>query len=70
MLASAISTGVINKVVGAVNAHGNAIGIEVSKGMTFIGMTWAADILILLSSFVYVFEFVKGRREQASYMGE
>lgn len=70
MLASAISTGVINKVVSAVNAHGNEVGIFAYKGMTFVGMTWAADILILLASFVYVFEFIKGRREQTSYMGE
>lgn len=70
MLASAISTGVISKVVSAVNAHGNDIGIYAYKGTTFIGMTWAADILILLASFVYVFEFIKGRREQTSYMGE
>ncbi len=70
MLASAISTGVINKVVSVVNSHGNDIGIHAYKGTTFIGMTWAADILILLTSGVYVFEFIKGRREQASYLGE
>ena len=67
MIASAISTAVIDQVVDSVNTYGNSIGIAASKGMTFIGMTWAADLLILLTSFAWVFEFIKGRREMMAY---
>lgn len=61
LIASAISTGIINKVVSIVNTHGNDIGIFAYKGSHFIAMTWAADILVLLAGGVWVWEFIKGR---------
>ncbi|CAF9929599.1 MAG: hypothetical protein HETSPECPRED_007412 [Heterodermia speciosa] len=65
MLASAISTGVIVKVTDVVNKHGNDIGLAAYQGKTFLGMTWAATILALLTSFVWFAEIIIGRRRQA-----
>ena len=62
MIASAIATAIINQVVDAINNYGSDAGISATKGMTFISMTWAADILVLLNGFVWAFEFIKGRR--------
>ena len=70
MIASAVATGIINKVCKVVNEHGNDIGVEASKGTTFIGMTWAATVLVILAGVVWVVEFIKGRRERVSYMIE
>lgn len=63
MLASAISTGVIVKVTNVVNKHGNSIGLAAYRGKTFLGMTWAATILALLTSFVWFAEIIIGRRK-------
>ena len=60
----------INKVVNVVNEHGNDIGVVAYKGNTFIGMTWAATVLIVLAGGAWVFEFIKGRKEQISYVME
>ena len=70
MIASAIATGIINKVVGTINAHGNGIGVAAYKGRSFMAMTWSATILLLLSGFAWVFEFIRGRRERVSYVIE
>jgi hypothetical protein len=70
MVASATATGIINKIVEIVNAHGTAIGLSATKGTTFIGMTWSADLLMLLVSFVWLFFFFKGRKEEMSYIPE
>ena len=67
MIASVISTAVINQVVDSVNTYGNDVGVAAYKGTTFIGMTWAADILLLLTGFAWIFEFLKGRREMMVY---
>ncbi len=66
MIASAISTAIINNVVGTFNKHGNDIGIYAYKGMTFIGMTWAATILIILSAFAWIFESLLRKRRAAA----
>ena len=65
MLASAISTGVIVKVTNLVNKHGSDIGLAAERGKTFIGMTWAATLLVLLASFMWFVEILVGRRKQA-----
>ena len=65
MLASSISTGVIVKVTNVVNEHGHDIGLAAYRGKTFLGMTWAATILALLTSFVWFAEIIVGRRQQA-----
>lgn len=70
LIASSISTGVINKICDAVNKHGNDIGIEAYKGKTFIGMTWAATLLVVLAGGIWVVEFIKGRKERVSYVIE
>ncbi len=67
MIASAIATAIINQVVDAANAYGKDVGIVAYKGTTFIGMTWAATVLVLLSGFVWVYEFIRGRRERFDY---
>lgn len=61
-IASAISTAVIVKAVDAVNKHGADIGIAAYKGSKFLGMTWAATALMLLASFVWIVEFLRGHR--------
>ncbi|KAL2040420.1 hypothetical protein N7G274_006863 [Stereocaulon virgatum] len=70
MVASATATGIINRIVEIVNAHGTDIGLSATKGTTFIGMTWSADLLMLLVSFVWLFFFFKGRKEEMSYVPE
>ena len=70
MIASAIATAIVNQVVDAANTYGNDLGIEAYKGTTFIGMTWAATILVLLSGFAWVWEFIRGRREKFDYVIE
>ena len=68
MIASAISTAVINQIVDAVNTYGEDIGVVATKGTTFIGMTWSATLLVLLAGVAWVLEFIRGRREMASYV--
>ena len=70
MVASATATGIINKVVENVNAHGTTIGLSATKGTTFLGMTWSADLLMLFVGFVWLFYFIKGRKEEMSYIPE
>lgn len=70
MIASATATGIINKVCHAINEHGNAIGVQAYRGTTFIGMTWAATILVVVAGFYWVAEFIKGRKDRTSYMIE
>lgn len=64
MIASAISTAIINKVVDAINHHGNGIGVSATKGTTFIGMTWAATLLVLFSGVYWAIELIRGLREE------
>ncbi|KAF6240948.1 hypothetical protein HO173_000741 [Letharia columbiana] len=66
LLASSIANIVINKVVSAINEHGNDIGVYAYKGGTFIGMTWAATLLVLVTSFMWSYEFIQQRRGAAS----
>ncbi|CAF9931631.1 hypothetical protein IMSHALPRED_008670 [Imshaugia aleurites] len=62
LLASSIATILIGKVVKAINEHGNDIGVYAYKGETFIGMTWAATLLVLVTGFMYSYEFLRERR--------
>ena len=70
MVASATATGIINKVVQIVNSNGNNIGISATKGMKFMGMTWASDILMLLTGFVWLFQFFQSRKQAMTFMPE
>ena len=65
MLASAISTGVIVKITDLVNKHGSVIGVVAERGNTFIGMTWAATLLVLCASGIWFVEIIIGRRRGA-----
>lgn len=67
MLASAISTGVIIKITDLVNKHGSAIGVAAERGNAFIGMTWAATLLVLCVSGFWFVEIIIGRRREAVY---
>ncbi|KAL9106387.1 MAG: hypothetical protein Q9227_008588 [Pyrenula ochraceoflavens] len=69
-IASAISTAIIVKAVNAINKYGNEIGIAASKGKEFMGMTWAATVVMLLASFLWIFECIIGHRKGHSYYSE
>ena len=58
------------KVTNAVNDHGSDIGVAAYKGTTFLGMTWAATVLMLLAAFAWVGECVVGRRKKSTYVIE
>ena len=70
MVASAIATGIINKVVQMINSNGNSIGISATKGIKFVGMTWASDILMLFTGFVWLFHFFRSRKQAMAFMPE
>ena len=69
-IASAISTAIIVKAVNAINKYGHEIGLAATKGKEFIGMTWAATVIMLLASFLWIFECVVGHRRGRSYVGK
>ncbi|KAL8667566.1 MAG: hypothetical protein Q9168_007220 [Polycauliona sp. 1 TL-2023] len=69
-IASAIASVIMSKVVKEVNKHGNDIGISASKGKTFLGMTWAATVLMAIAAVAWIYEFVAHRRRQTSYVFE
>lgn len=66
MLASAISTGIIVKITNLVTKHGHDVGLAATRGNRFIGMTWAATILVLLASITWFVEIVIGWKRQAA----
>ena len=61
-MASIISTMFINKAVNLINDVGHAVGIAAYKGNVFLGMTWAATLLMLFASIVWIYEFFRRRR--------
>ncbi|KAL8848201.1 MAG: hypothetical protein Q9221_006770 [Calogaya cf. arnoldii] len=69
-IASAIATVIMSKVVHEINDKGNDIGISASKGKTFLGMTWAATVLMAIAAMAWIYEFVAHRRRQTSYVFE
>ncbi|KAL8694492.1 MAG: hypothetical protein Q9224_003561 [Gallowayella concinna] len=69
-IASAIVSAIMSKVVHEVNKHGNDIGVSASKGKTFLGMTWAAVVLMFIAAMAWIYEFVAHRRRQTSYVFE
>ncbi|KAI4282344.1 MAG: hypothetical protein L6R38_003024 [Xanthoria sp. 2 TBL-2021] len=69
-IASAIASVIMSKVVHEINQHGNDVGISASKGKTFLGMTWAATVLMAFAAVAWIYEFVAHRRRQTSYVFE
>ena len=61
-IAAAIATTIAVKVVNAVNKYGDEVGVAAYKGNTFLGMTWAATILMFLASLAHFHEFIRGRK--------
>jgi SUR7/PalI family len=61
-IGSAIATVIIFKGTDAINNFGGKIGLEAERGTTFLGMTWTATILMLLSTLGWVGEYIMGRR--------
>lgn len=61
-MASIISTTFIDKAVKLINEVGDAVGIAAYKGNTFLGMTWAATILVLFTTVAWIYEFFRRRR--------
>ena len=62
MVASAIATAVINNVVKAINKYGNEIGVSAYRGVTFIGMTWAATLLVFFTGLMWLYEWRMQRK--------
>lgn len=58
------------KAVDAINKYGDDIGIAAYKGKKFLGMTWAATAVMLLASFLWIFECIVGHRRQSAYVGK
>lgn len=52
--ATVLSTLVIEKGVEALNHYGKEIGVTATKGTTFLGMTRAATVLILVATLVFL----------------
>ena len=52
------------KAVDAINKYGNGIGIAAYRGKEFLGLTWAATAIMLLGSFLWVFECIKGKKDR------
>ena len=48
--------------VKVVNDHGNDIGVYAYKGQTFINMTWAATLLVLVTGFMWTYELIQQRK--------
>ena len=67
LVASFSATIVIAKVVKAINKHGNDIGVYAYMGMTFIGMTWAATLLMLATGFMFLYEWRRQKRGAAFF---
>ncbi|KAI9857079.1 MAG: hypothetical protein M1824_005004 [Vezdaea acicularis] len=65
-IASAIATAAAVKAGHLVNKYGSEIGIAAYRGNKFLGMTWAATVLMLLAACLWVFECCigGGRRER------
>jgi len=61
MIASIISTIIMDKAVNVVNSYGADIGIAAYKGKMFLGMTWAATAIMLLASLMWMAECWAGR---------
>lgn len=60
----------MSKVVHEVNKHGTDVGVTATKGKTFLGMTWSATVLMLVTAIAWIYEFVAHRRQQTSYVYE
>lgn len=67
LLASTIATIVIGKVVKAINDHGNEIGVYAYKGQTFINMTWASTMLVLITGLMWSYEYIQERKAAAFF---
>ncbi|KAK0352794.1 hypothetical protein LTR91_022452 [Friedmanniomyces endolithicus] len=61
-LASAIATAVAVKAVDVINTYGNQIGAQASTGSKFLVLTWVATAVMLVSSIVWCFECIVGRK--------
>ena len=58
-IASAIATSAMNKAVHVINEDGKKIGVSAFKGTKFLGMTWAATALMLVSTLYFSFSVMK-----------
>ena len=63
LIASAAVTWAINSTSNVINGLGNDIGIYAYRGTTFIGMTWAATVLMALAAAAWVVELSLGRKK-------
>ncbi|MCJ1292135.1 hypothetical protein MMC34_003685 [Xylographa carneopallida] len=68
-IASAIVTATSVKVVDAINQYGSDIGVAAYQGSTFLGMTWAATILMLVAAVGWLIDCCIGRKKTASKLG-
>lgn len=61
-LASAAITGTMFTLVNTINSQGAYIGLEATKGVVFLCMTWAATILTLLTTCIWLLDYCIERR--------
>ncbi|EXJ83778.1 hypothetical protein A1O1_07405 [Capronia coronata CBS 617.96] len=66
-IASAIATAIIVKAVDSINKYGDDIGIAAYKGSRFLGMTWAATVVMLLASITSIAQCCTGRHKRDRY---
>ncbi|MCJ1434571.1 hypothetical protein MMC27_003940 [Xylographa pallens] len=69
-IASAIVTATSVKVVDAINQYGSDIGVAAYQGSTFLGMTWAATILMLVAAVGWFIDCCIGRKKNAVKLDE
>lgn len=69
-LASALVTAVCVKGSEIIDKYGKPIGLEAHKGSKFLGLTWAATALMLITLCLWVFETCIGhrRRREPTYV--
>ena len=67
-IASAVVTAVIVQGTDAVNKFGNEVGIEAQQGNKFLGITWAATLLMMVAFLIWFVRFYLLKR-QLSKMG-
>lgn len=66
-LASALVTAVIVKGGDLINEHGKDIGVGAKKGSKFMGLTWAATVLMFFTMIMWSIELCFGHRRRNTY---
>ncbi|WPG97324.1 Hypothetical protein R9X50_00009800 [Acrodontium crateriforme] len=65
-IASAIATAIAVKASDVINDHGSEAGLHADKGTKFMILTWVATGLMFVTSLIWCFVCVKGRKRTSS----